>query len=245
MIAGLKETVGILRTTISSDESKKHVYEICREFDTDGEEAILLTLYPTLTEPNTFDLSSMHLMNHVADEELQLQKVHFVFLFSKVIGAKPSTRGLTMDCENMEYIRELITQLPNAKIIISFGSSMAKCPAVIESKVELFKMIQELRPKDALWQISTEDMDEEAPHILYAGIRFNSQSWSLRHYVIPHKYTEEGYKEYLANKEIARVRFMQNVLGKKRETETEMTEEKLKTEEKPKKGKKKHGSTES
>ena len=34
MIAGLKETVGILRTTISSDESKKHVYEICREFDT-------------------------------------------------------------------------------------------------------------------------------------------------------------------------------------------------------------------
>ena len=150
-----------------------------------------------------------------------------------------------MDCENMEYIRELITQLPNAKIIISFGSSMAKCPAVIESKVELFKMIQELRPKDALWQISTEDMDEEAPHILYAGIRFNSQSWSLRHYVIPHKYTEEGYKEYLANKEIARVRFMQNVLGKKRETETETTEEKLKTEEKPKKGKKKHGSTES
>lgn len=235
----MTEAVGTLKTTVISDESKNHVYEICREFDTDGDEVILLTLYPTLTEPNTFDLSSMHLMNHASDEELQLQKVHFVFLFSKVVGSKLSTRGLTMDEENMEYLRDIITRLPEAKIIISFGSSMAKCPAVIESKVELFKMIKELRPKDALWQISTEDMDEEAPHILYAGIRFNNQQWGLRHYVIPHKYTEAGYKEYLANKEIARERFMQNVLGKKSNASTE------KVEEKTKKGKKKNDSTES
>ena len=38
---------------------------------------------------------------------------------------------------------------------------------------------------------------------------------------------------------------MQNVLGKKRETETENPEEKLNPEEKPKKGKKKHDNTES
>jgi len=233
------EAVGTLKTTVVSDESKTHVYEICREFDTEGEEVILLTLYPTLTAPNNFDISSVHLINHASDEELRLKKVHFVFLFSKVVGAKLSTRGLAVDEENMKYLREIIDKLPNAKIIISFGSSMAKCPAVIESKVELFKVIKELRPKDALWQISTEDMDEEAPHILYCGIRFNHQQWSLRHYVIPHKYTETGYKEYLANKEIARERFIQNVLGKKGNIVTE------KTDEKPKKGKKKNDSTES
>ena len=235
----MREAEGTLTTKIISDESQNHVYEICREFNTDGAEVILLTLYPTLTEPNTFDLSSIHLMNHASDEGLQLKKVHFVFLFSKVVGSKLSTRGLTVDDENMEYLREIITKLPEAKIIISFGSSMAKCPAVIESKVELFKMIKELRPKDALWQISAEDMDEEAPHILYAGIRFNNQPWSLRHYVIPHKYTEVGYKEYLANKEIARERFMQNVLGKKNETAV------AKPDEKTKKGKKKNDSKES
>ena len=52
-------------------------------------------------------------------------------------------------------------------------------------------------------------------------------------------YTEAGYKEYLANKEIARERFMQNVLGKKSNASTE------KVEEKTKKGKKKNDSTES
>ena len=77
----MREAVGTLKTTVISDETQNHVFEICREFDTDGEEVILLTLYPTLTEPNTFDLSSMHLMNHASDEGLQLQKVHFVFLF--------------------------------------------------------------------------------------------------------------------------------------------------------------------
>ena len=233
----MKEAVGTLTTRIVSDESKEHVYEICREFDTPGGEIILITLYPTLVEPNTFDLSSMHLMNHAGDEGLRLQKVHFVFLFSKVVNAKLSTRGLKMDETNMRYLREIITRLPNAKIIISFGSSMEKCPAVIESKVELFKMIKELRPQDALWQISTEGMDEDAPHILFCGIRYGNQQWSLRHYVVPYRYTEEGYKEYQANKEIARERFIQNVLGKKNTAAV--------SEEKPKKGKKKNDSTES
>ena len=234
----MREAVGTLKTTVISDDAQTHVYEICREFDITGEEVILLTLYPTLTEPNTFDLSSMHLMNHAFDEGLQLQKVHFVFLFSKVVGAKLSTRNLKMDEQNMQYLRELISKLPKAKIIISFGSSMHNCPAVIESKVELFKMIKELRPKDALWQIECEGMEEEAPHILFAGIRYGNQTWGLRHYIVPYRYTPEGYKAYLAGKEEARERFMKNVLGRKKEEVAE-------TEDKPKKGRKKNDNKES
>ncbi len=234
----MKEVTGTLTTTIITNDEENRVFEICREFDNDGEEVILLTLYPTLTTPNSFDLSSVHLINHAADEGLQLRKVHFVFLFSKVVSTKLSTRGLKVDVENMEYLRGLITKLPEAKIIISYGSSMHNCPAVIESKVELFKMIKELRPKDALWQLDTEDMEEEAPHILFAGIRYNNQFWGLRHYTIPHRYTETGYKEYLANKEEARERFIQNVLGHKKEVVDVV-------EEKPKRGKKKNDNTES
>ena len=87
----MKILEGTLKTTVVADDEQKHVYEICREFDTDGDEVILLTLYPTLVEPNTFDLSSIHLMNHASDEGLKLKKVHFVYLFSKVVGAKLST----------------------------------------------------------------------------------------------------------------------------------------------------------
>ena len=78
----MKILEGTLKTTVVADDEQKHVYEICREFDTDGDEVILLTLYPTLVEPNTFDLSSIHLMNHSSDEDLKLKKVHFVYLFS-------------------------------------------------------------------------------------------------------------------------------------------------------------------
>lgn len=234
----MTESVGTLTTKVVSDESKTHVYEICREFDTDGEEIILITLYPTLTEPNTFDLSSVHLMNHASDEGLMLKKVHFVFLFSKVVSAKLSTRGLKMDESNMQYLRDTIKKLPKAKIIISFGSSMHNCPAVIESKVELFKIIKELRSKDALWQIDAEGMDEDAPHILFAGIRYGNLQWGLRHYIVPYRYTEEGYQSYLTGKEAARERFVQNVLGRKKDEVTA-------SEEKPKKGKKKNENKES
>lgn len=234
----MKEVTGTLTTTIITNDEETRVFEICREFDRDGEEAILVTLYPTLTEPNTFDLSSVHLINHSTDEGLNFSKIHFVFLFSKVVKTKMSTRGLTMDVENMNFLKERIAQLPNAKIIISFGSSMQNCPAVIESKVELFKMIKELRPKETLWQMDADDMEEESPHILFLGIRYNNQYWDLCPYIIPHKYTEKGYAEYLANKEIAKERFIQNVLGRKKD-EPNVVDTKAK------KGKKKSDNTES
>ena len=229
----MKTLEGNLKTTIIADDDLKHVYEICREFDAEGDEVILLTLYPTLVEPNTFDLSSIHLMNHAFDKGLQLKKVHFVYLFSKVVSVKMSTRGLKVDKENLNYLREIIEKLPDAKIIISFGSSMEKCPAVIESKVRLFEILKELRMNDPLWQITADGVEEESPHILFLGIRHNNKKWKLCHYVVPFKYTELGYEQYLANKEEARARFLENVLGK-RETA------KVETEEKPKKGKKKN-----
>ena len=234
----MKEVTGTLTTTVITNDEGNRVYEICREFDNDGDEVILLTLYPTLTMPNNFDLSSVHLINHAADEGLQLRKVHFIFLFSKVVSTKLSTRGLKVDVENLEYIKELITKLPEAKIIISYGSSMHNCPAVIESKVEFFKMIEEIRPKDTLWQLDVDDSEEEAIHILFAGIRYNNQQWGLTNYTIPYRYTEKGYQEYLAKKDEAKERFIQNVLGRKKvETDIATT--------KPKKGKKKSDNTES
>lgn len=215
----MMEKKGTLTTKIICNDDQTHVYEICREFDTEGEEIILLTLFPTVTEPNKCDLSGLHMLNHASDEGLELKKIHFVFLFSKVSASRLSTKGLRFDTENMDYLRNLFTKLSDAKIVISFGASMDKCPAVIESKVRLFQIIKELRAEEALWQISADGMEEESPHILFAGIRYGNEKWSLCHYRVPHRFTKEGYDLYLANKEEARQRFIKNVLEVKKEAQ--------------------------
>lgn len=215
------EKTGVLKTTVVCSDDQSKVYEICREFDSDGDEVILVTLYPTLAEPNLCDLSGLHLLNHASDEKLNFKTIHFVFLFSQVVKGKLSAKTLEVDRENLNYIREIIKKTTDSKIIISFGSSLEKNAVVTESKVELFKIIKEMRSDDALWKISAEGMEEDAPHILFAGIRYGDLEWSLSHYIVPHKYTPEGYKEYLAGKEAQRERFLQNVLGKKKEERTE------------------------
>ncbi len=224
----MKELTGNVKTTIIGNDELTHVYEITKEFADAGAEVILLTLYPTITDPNTADLSTLHMLNHCGDEGLKWSKVHFVYLFSKVAGNRLSTRGLTVDTDNLEYLRKKVSEHPDAKIVISFGNSMEKCPAAIESKVLLFQIIQELRPNEPLWQLDAEGMEEEAPHILFAGIRYGDRDWSLRHYIIPKKYTPEGYDAYLACKELRRERFIKTVLepkmnkkGKAEQDETE------------------------
>lgn len=216
---------GNIKTTIICDDEKKHVYEIVREMDAEGEEIILLTLYPTLTTPNELDLTAFHMLNHADDPSFRINKIHFVFLFSKVVGAKLSTKGLVVDHENLEYLQNLLKDNPTIKLVISYGASMEKCPAVIESKVEFFKIVKKLRPDQPLWQLNADDMEESAPHALFAGIRYASCDWSLRHYVVPYKFTPEGYAAYLESKEEARQRFIETVLGKPK-ADTVVKEEK-------------------
>lgn len=77
---------GTMTTTIVANEDKNKVFEICRDCSdgncTEGEEAVLLTLYPTTKEVQRVDLSTMHMVNHL--EKLGLEKVHFLYLLSKV-----------------------------------------------------------------------------------------------------------------------------------------------------------------
>lgn len=222
-IGDLIELNGSINTKVICNETKTRVYEIIREFDYQGDEILLITLYPTISSPYMLDLSTMHMINHAGGSFLKWSKIHFLFLFSTVAGAKLSTRNLTVDEDNLDYIRKVIQENASSKIVISYGASMDKCPAAIKSKVELFKIIKELRPDEALWQISAYGMEEEAPHILFAGIRYGTESWSLSHYVIPYRFTPEGYESYLSSKQEARERFVKNVLeaGKRNKAKKE------------------------
>ena len=241
---------GNIKTTVICSEDRQHVYEITKEFDCEGEEVMLLTLYPTLDDAYSLDSSTMHMINHAS--EMGINKIHFIYLFSQVQSGKLSTRKLTVDEENLDYLKELMEANPKVKLIVSFGSSMEKCKAAIESKVKLFSIVQASRPEEPLWQLDADGMEEEAPHILFAGIRHADDEWSLRHYKVPLKYTAEGYKAYLAASEQKRERFIQNVLnrknkastGQKESTQVETVEVKVDVEpaiENTKKGRKKHG----
>ncbi len=241
---------GSIKTTLIGNDDMTHVYEIFKELDCDGDEVMILTLYPTLDNPYNMDSSTMHMLNHAA--EMGISKIHFIYLFSKTLKGRFSTRTLKVDEDNLNYLKNLIESHPNVKLIISFGSSMEKCRAVIESKVKLFSIIHAARPEEPLWQLDADDMEEEAPHILFAGIRHADDEWSLRHYKVPLKYTAEGYKAYLAASEQKRERFIQNVLNRKNKASTgqkgdtlgETVEEKADVEpatENTRKGRKKRG----
>lgn len=206
---------GMISTSIIASDDLMHVYEITKEMSDSGDEAILLTLCPTITNPNLIDLTMMHMLNHMQDEGLNLAKIHFVYLFSTVMKSKMSSKGLKVDEENFAYLRNILVNNPNAKVIIAFGSSLEKCPAAIESKVQFFSILKELRPGEHLWELSSENMEGDAVHPLFAGIKYSSENWTLKSYIVPYKYTPTGYEEYLENKEQARERFIKNVLSKK------------------------------
>ncbi len=235
----MMETVGTLTTTIVSDTKKEHIYEIIRRFDTDGEEIILISLFPVLNSPNSFDRSSQALLNHASDNGLNISTIRFCFLFSKMSGSKLSAKDLKeVDRTNMEHLRTVISENPSARIVLAFGVSYMKNATLLSAKVELFQIIRELRPKECLWQLSVEGAEDEigdAPHILFLNSRYGSMNyeWYMCKYSVPYNYTPEGFEAYLKAKEENRERFLKNVLGKTETPEVEKNEEKTK-----KKGKK-------
>ena len=105
---------------------------------------------------------------------------------------------------------------------------MERCPAVIESKVRLFQIIKEIKHDEPLWQITADGMNEEAAHILFAGIRYGDKTWRLCKYTIPFKFTEQGYTSYLQMKQAVKERFVKNVLeaGKRARGKGQTTKEK-------------------
>lgn len=208
------EEASNLKTVMRRSEDGSHVYEILRDLgNKGGNDLILITLFPTQSTVTSFSSSTVHLLNHANDEELNVNRVHFVFLFSRVAKARLSTRGLTVDRENLEYLKAVMRENPDAKIVIAYGASMQNCPAAIQSKVELFKAILEVRPGEELWQLDAPGMDEEAPHVLFAGIKYGSMRWRLARFKVPWKYTEQGHEEYLRKREEEKKKHVKGVFG--------------------------------
>ena len=174
----------ILKTRLSASADGTHTYSITKTLETAvGDSAIVVLLYPTMTgeKINCCDTTITHLVSHMQD--MGLKEITIINLFSKVIKAKLSTKGLVIDEENMKYIEtEIFGQkdINKKKLVIAWGSSMQSCDACNRSKERIIMLYRKFCPDNTIYQLSANGMDSETcPHPLYMGIRCKNANWYL------------------------------------------------------------------
>ena len=196
----LTET-GILKTSIvAKEESKEHIYEICRDMSngeiSEGEEGLLITIFPATNDVHQLDMSTYHTLVH--SKELGIKRWRFLYLFSRVSQTRMSTRSLVVDEENLRYLEFALEKYKSAKVVIAYGNSMSRCSAAIESKRRLWDAIRRIRGDEVIWQIGIKGKEnKENLHPLYAGI-MGSHGWILE----PFKETEQNQSEEREDKKI-------------------------------------------
>lgn len=187
----IKEQFTIETTVIGSDDAL-HTYEIHRTWDVSKRKAIIIELYPTIsvTSPDTLDLSTLHLLNHMKD--LDIGSIRILNLYSKVQSGKPSATALKEDIDNLAYISDILEEpdISDYMIILAWGSSLTKHIATINTKMHILTALKEKGLSQNVVQLFTEYLDTttiSGVHPLYMGLHFSKELWS----VIPYPIEEE------------------------------------------------------
>lgn len=186
-----KRITGTIQSSMLCSEDGKHTYMVRKQFpEREGNKAMVIQLYPTLTaeDINTTDTTMLHFLNHLDD--LQLKEVTFVNLFSKVCRARPSTKALAVDEDNLEQIKKLMQEkdFADCKVIVAWGSSMEKNTIATEMKRRIIQLYREAVPDGMLWQLTADDIymkNESAVHALFMGIRHKNSKWKLEKFHVP------------------------------------------------------------
>lgn len=177
-----------IETELICSDDGKNTYCITKRLNgVEGETGIVIMLFPTRNEKNlnADDSTINHLVAHMSD--FGFSEIKIINLFSKVISARPSSRGLTIDSENMNFIENSILSdkdLKNQKFIVAWGNSMESSKAVNESKRQVIDMYMKKSPKGKIYQIVCPErgIADGASHPLYLGIRAKSTLWRLMEY---------------------------------------------------------------
>ena len=177
-------TTVMTETSIIASPDEKNTYEVIKTLkNVDGDTGLIILMYPTRTKNNLYsdDSTLNHLVNHM--QEMKLNKVRIINLFSEVVNGKLSAKGLTVDTDNLNYIESLFADksFANCKFIIAWGTSMATSHACQETKREVLKLFKKYYPKGKAYQIATTNanIDVDFPHPLFLGIRGNKAKWKL------------------------------------------------------------------
>lgn len=191
----LRTTDNCIRTTIVSSEDNRFTYEIRKEIlGKDGKTGIVIMLYPSITDKEMVkcDNTTQALIDHM--DSLGWNTLRIINLFSKVCKARMSTRGITLDNENIEHIRSVMQEKGSAEMdwTVAWGSSMSHCTVANNMKRKILSMIKEYHPNVSIKQLTANEVsikNENAIHPLYLKIRNSNSTWYLEDYQIPYDLT--------------------------------------------------------
>lgn len=189
----IEERKGCLNTSIIGIGDT--TYEVIRELGgsgtKEGEEVIVIQVYPTLSTKDTYKLDSttMHLLNKMP--ELGWKKVHMVNLFSKVEKGKILAGKLkSVDKDNFEYIKALVKRIPECKFFVCWGNSLTTNEATNKTKKQILEYFIKNYPDKKLYHIVVDSMYEEmrGTHILFLGLRYSTDSWNVEEFPTKEEY---------------------------------------------------------
>lgn len=184
----LKESTIRMTTTLLASNDNKNTYAYSKELiGLTGKRGIFILLYPTRDEENFYveDMTNVHILNHMM--EFGLSSYTVVNLFSQVTKSRLSTRGLTVDEENMQYIENEVFGKMNLKdtvVVVAWGNSHQTSRAVNQSKQRILEYWLEHYPNEKLYQLTTKGIEPNAYgiHPLFMGIRYGNAVWNLAPY---------------------------------------------------------------
>ena len=193
----MKTINATIHTTLITSDDGLRTFEIIKKIDDcKGDSAYIISLYPTRCEQNIYnsDVTINYLVGRMT--ELDINELHIINLYSKVVNGKMSVRGLQIDEENMSYINNLMndSKFQSSKFIIAWGSSFQSSSAINESKYKILQMYIENTKKSKAYQLSAcgKSFDNDnMMHPLYIGIRCPNP-WALKEF----KITDNMLNEY-------------------------------------------------
>lgn len=179
-----------ITTELITSESGANCYEVVKKFDNEnanGGKGLFICLYPTKNKDNMhFDDSTLLYLQEHSYKDFNFSEIHIVNIFSKVVSARLSARGLVPDKDNLAYIASVFKRkdFDEYTTVISWGGSYESCAAANESKTTILKTFKEIHPNKKLYQMMCPEMElfTEAMHPLFAGLRCRGRKLSLVEY---------------------------------------------------------------
>ncbi len=195
-----------IETEIICSPDNKNTYCITKRLKgIEGETGIIVMLFPTRNADNmnADDSTLNHIVAHLGD--FGFNEVKIINIFSKVVNARISARGLEVDSENIKFIDDVILadkDLNKQKFIVAFGNSMETSKAVNDSKRQIIKSYLDKLPKGKIYQIvcPERNITDGACHPLFLGIRAKTSKWRLMEFntdkiLADNKPAEENHKK--------------------------------------------------
>ena len=161
----LMEKESVLRTKLTASADGSRTYSIVKTIEgaTAGGKGIFVLLYPTRNLDNLHveDSTNVHILNHM--QELGLGGYVIVNLFSTVTQTKLSTRGIALDIDNLNYIKDKVFKEVDEskdKVIIAWGNSHQTSKVVNQAKLEILKMWTEMHKERKLYQLTANGLEK-------------------------------------------------------------------------------------